>query len=332
MKTFTYTNYLILLIIFIIIKILHGRYTDKLKKEEKINDNELIQKYLLSGQTLDESTKPILWIYIPCNYTSSYCNNTNSQNNTLELNNLYYPYLYLTVKSIISKCSDSFTICLIDDNSFKKLLPTWTINLNTIAQPIKHKVYKLAMMKLLYNYGGLICPISFLCMKDLSMLYEIGIQNNKMFVCETINNNITGSNINSNNFTSSLEFCGAPKQSEIINQIINKLQQIISTDFTQESIFLGEISNLLNSYVANKSINLIDGQLIGIKSMDNNQILIENLISSSYLKLNPNSYGILIPTNDIIKRNKYSWFSKLSHEQLYNSNTIIGKYLLVNNK
>ena len=35
-------------------------------------------------------------------------------------------YQLLTIKSIVDKCSDDFNICIIDDNSFSKIIPQWT--------------------------------------------------------------------------------------------------------------------------------------------------------------------------------------------------------------
>lgn len=49
----------------------------------------------------------------------------------------------------------------------------------------------LGMLKLLDVYGGMTCPISFLCMRDLYEMYSKGTEGDKMFVCETTNRSIT---------------------------------------------------------------------------------------------------------------------------------------------
>jgi hypothetical protein len=85
-------------------------------------------------------------------------------------------------------CDQSFTICIIDDNSFEKLLPGWSIDMSKISNPISENMRKLGLMKLIYKYGGVNCPISFLCLKDLSGLYQKGTRGEKMFLCE--NNDI----------------------------------------------------------------------------------------------------------------------------------------------
>jgi hypothetical protein len=69
---------------------------------------------------------------------------------------------------------------------------------------------------------------------------------------------------------------------------------------------------------------------IGIKTYDDRPILLEDLMSNNYLKIYPNTYGILIPSVELLNRRKYEWFTRMSEKQVLESNTIIGNYLLVN--
>ena len=54
-------------------------------------------------------------------------------------------------------------------------------------------------------------------------------------------------------------------------------------------------------------------------------------MSNNYLKLYQNTYGILIPSEELLSRVKYGWFIRLSPKQVLNSDTIIGNYLLLSN-
>ena len=73
--------------------------------------------------------------------------------------NLNQPYQFLTIESIIKKNQDCH-ICLIDDDSFNNLIPNWTLQLDTIAEPSRDRVRLLAQLKLLYYYGGVFVPSS----------------------------------------------------------------------------------------------------------------------------------------------------------------------------
>jgi hypothetical protein len=52
-------------------------------------------------------------------------------------------------------------------------------------------------------------------------------------------------------------------------------------------------------------------------------------MGNTYINFMPNLYGVYIPEYKLLKRTKFEWFPRLSQEQVLESNTIIGKLLLV---
>ena len=322
MKSFT--NLFILFFVLIVLGILYKKFEDNRIREEKDDNYEAIQNYLLDDVTLAKSKKPILWIHVPYEYNSRNWLSFGSRSSF----NLNQPYLYLSVKSIINQCDKSFTICLIDDNSFQRLIPDWNINMTTISDPILGNMRTLGLMKLLYKYGGLICPISFLCMKDLSGLYSKGTRSNKMFLCETTDRNITSTTFD---YYPSISFCGAPKGCETVKLLCDFIQRIMSHDFTAESVFLGDFNRWCESRIKSGQINMINGIEIGTKTIDEKPIIVDDLLSNNYLDLYKGTYGILIPSDEILKRVSFGWFARLSAKQVLESNTIIGNYLLLSN-
>jgi hypothetical protein len=318
----SYTNLFILFFILIVVGFLYRRFEDKERKEESSDIYESIQKYLLDDDTLAKSKKPIMWLHVPYEYNSRNWLSFGSRS-SFDLNQ---PYLYLTVRSILKHCDDSFTICLIDDNSFKKLIPNWNINMTTISDPILSNMRMLGMMKLLYIYGGMICPISFVCLKNLKELYIKGTRGEKMFVCETIDRNITSTDID---FYPNLSFCGAPKECETVRELCNFIQRTASHDYTADVKFLGEFDKWTKQRIHNKTMNMIDGQEIGTKSIEEKQIVVDDLMSNHYLDLYQGTYGVLIPAEEILNRVKFQWFARMSQKQVLESDTIIGNYLLL---
>jgi len=317
-------NLFILLFILIGVGILYKRFEDKWKSQDTEEEYSMVKKYLLDDVSISKSKKPILWIHIPYEYNSRKWLSFVSRS-SFDLNQ---PYLYLTVKSIINQCSNSFTICIIDDKSFAKLIPGWNIDMSIISSPIIENMRNLGLMKLLYIYGGLICPISFLCMKDLMGLYLEGTTDKKMFLCEVNDKNITSTTYD---FYPSIQFCGAPKENIQVSKLIEFMQRTNSRDFTSESKFLGDFDRWCELRIQKKQINIIDGNKIGIKTVDDTAIKIEDIMSNSYLKLYPGTYGILIPADEILSRVKYQWFARMSAKQVMESDTIIGNYLLLSN-
>ena len=321
MKT-SITYYVMSFIMIVSASILYNWYEEKQLKMKEMNDFTDIQKYLLGDEDLGKSGKPVLWIHIPYEYNSRNWTSFGSRS-SLELNQ---PYLYLTIKSIIMKCDESFKICLIDDASFEKLIPGWNVSMKTISQPILDNMRQLAMMKLLHIYGGVICPCSFLCMRNLIGMYEKGTRNGGMFICENNDRTITSTE---KQFIPDIHFCGAPKKNDAVKDLSHFIQHIISTDSTAESRFVNDIGNWCLNKIKIGEIFLLNGMEIGIKCENSRPIKIEELMSSNYLDLYAETFGILIPAQDILMRRQYEWFARLSEKQVLESDTIISKHILI---
>ena len=320
MKSFT--NLIILFLILIVVGFLYRRFEDKRVKEAECDTTEAIQKYLLDGVTLGKSKKPILWIHVPYEYNSRQWLSFGSRSSF----NLNQPYLYLTVRSIIKHCDESFTICIIDDASFKRLIPGWNVNMTSISDPILSNMRMLGMMKLLHIYGGMFCPLSFVCLKDLHSLYVKGTRGDKMFVCETVDRNVSSTDID---FYPNLSFCGAPKECETVRELCNFIQRTSSHDYTADVKFLGDFDKWSKQRIESGKINLIEGVEIGTKTVEEKQVIIDDLMSNHYLDLYQGTYGVLIPSDEILSRIKFEWFARLSPKQVLESDTIIGNYILL---
>uniref|UniRef100_A0A6C0EVW7 Uncharacterized protein n=1 Tax=viral metagenome TaxID=1070528 RepID=A0A6C0EVW7_9ZZZZ len=317
-------NLILPIVLLAAIVFLYNRYSDKLERENNTENYGAIHKYLLTDPSLVDSKnkKPIIWIPIKYEYNSRDWLSFGSRSST----NLNQPYMYLTVRSIINQCEDSFHICLIDDSSFEKLLPNWSINMKTISSPVLDYIRQLGMAKILYMYGGIICPPSFLCMQNLSEMYRIGTANHKMFICENIDRNITST---TKEFYPDVRFMGAQKENHIVEQLIAFMERTISSDYTSQAEFLGEINRWTEARVRKQKINLIEGKMIGVKTMDDTPILIDHLLSNQYIDLYPKTYGIYIPADEILSRRHYEWFARLSPKQVLESKVILSKYILL---
>jgi hypothetical protein len=315
-------NYIILFVILISLGILYQKYLEKQSTIAAFDDYGEVKKYLLKDKSLDKSKKPILWIHIPHEYNSRNWLSFGSRSST-ELNQ---PYLYLTVKSIIKNCDQSFKIVLIDDDSFEKLIPKWNVNMALLADPIKGYVRQLAMAKLIYTYGGLNVPISFLCFRDLITLYNKGTNDDSMFVCENSDMNITGTN---KLFYPNANFMGAKKDNDTVKDFINFMERTISTDYTAEAKFLGEFDGWCNSKITKGKMRLITGTDVGTKTVDDEAVTVETLLSDDYIHFYGKMYGIWIPASMILKRRHYEWFARMSPDQIFQSQFILAKYIVL---
>ena len=308
-------------------------YGDKLKKYFNLTEgdtdkeHELIKKYLLNDSPLYGFNKPKIWIHTKYEINARKWRDFYSRN-TYDLNQ---PYIHLTIKSIVNHCSKDFHICLIDDDTFRKLLPTWDIDLCSIAEPLKSQYRQLGIAQLIYYYGGLTVPNSFLCKRNLFELYEEGTQGNKPFVCENVNRTLNLQHqINGNKmlFIPDTFFMGAKKNDPVLLEYIDYLKTRASTGhISNEPEFLGDTSIGCVGSINLGKMNLIGGEYIGVKTTKRKPILIEDLLEDNYLDVNPKTYGIYIPQDEILKRPKYQWFAVLSTEELLKSDLFIAKHI-----
>jgi hypothetical protein len=309
--------------------LLVGYFGNQIKSAftDKNDENELIRKYLLNDSPLYGYVRPKLWIHSKYEINARRWKSFQSRNTT----DLNQPYIHLTVKTIMDHCGDDFNVCLIDDESFSKLIPGWDIDISKTAEPMKSHYRELGMIELLYIYGGMTIPNSFVCLRNLKSLYDMGIQGEKPFVAEGINrymNLVT--NGNRRVFTPTTEIMGAKKHSEGMRKMADYLKnRNQDPHFSSEQEFLGNTSEWCLREIQSGSINLIGGEFVGIKGTKGTPILLEDLMEEKFLDICPKrNYGILIPREDILSRVKYQWFAYMSSTELLKTNLIIVKYLL----
>jgi hypothetical protein len=206
------------------------------------------------------------------------------------------------------------------------LIPGWTVDFGKLSDPVLSNMRQLAMGNLIYNYGGMCVPISFLCFKDLIHLYNKGTHSNSMFVCENVSSSVSAT---STLFYPDTNFMGAGKNNHQMNAYIEFMQELISRDYTAQSEFLGNFDKWANKKIQQHKIRLIPGTDVGTKTLDDEPILVDNLLSEDYIHFYAQMYGIWIPAVNILKRTKYEWFARMSYDQIFKSNFILAKYFVL---
>ena len=76
-------------------------------------------------------------------------------------------------------------------------------------------------------------------------------------------------------------------------------------------------------------MNLVGGEVIGVKTKKRQPILLENLIEEDYLDLSPHCVGIAIPDEDVLARTKYQWFAAMDVQSILEGGFILSKYAKV---
>ena len=262
------------------------------KREEDMldsRDHQAIVRDYLMGEKLDRG-KPFLWVHASGEINAR---NLASQNTT----DLNQPYMFVTMKSIADKCK-SFNVCLVNDDSFRTLIPDWTTDLSELGNPLKERKRAEGMTSLLYYYGGMVVPASTLCFRDLISLYggDFAVQLP-----------------NRGGFKADARFMGGKRRSEKLRQLLE-----VQRAATNATDFAGSVSDWLDA-----NVQVVDGKRVGVKNVDGGRIEIQDLLGKTPLRVAADA--IYIPADEILARPAYGWFVRLSPKEFMSSDIAISK-------
>ncbi len=314
-------RYIATFVVLTVLGVLYERYKLKYQSDAELSKYDLIKKYLLNGSD-NLGGKPLLWIHAEHNVNARNWSSFYSRSN-IKLNQ---PYLLSCLETIVKHCGDSFNICLIDDNSFSRLVPNWDISIRKLANPIREHVRSLAMAKLLYPYGGLTIPNSMIVLKDLKPLYDNGIRGSGCFVGELLpRSDVTA-------YTTMFpdhNIMGCTKNCPVIRSYVSYLELLNSRDYTNEVDFCGDINRYLYKQTLNGHMNKVSGCYFGAKDTSDNVVTLERLMGTTYVDFDQNIVGIYLPASELLSRTKYGWFVRQSQSQLKMCPAVAGKWLLI---
>jgi hypothetical protein len=312
-------------LLFFLVVMIIGYFVSKFREYEQVHETnkemKLIQSLLLNQSPLFEKNKPILWIHTKYERNARKWTHFYSRTTT----DLNIPYIHLTVRTMIHHCGNDFNICLIDDTTFSKLIPSWHIDMNTIPEPMKTRARTYGFAQLLYHYGGMIVPNSFVCLHSLLPLFEEFTNNHQPFVVEMTNHTTLQYHHRQLQCIPTTLFMGVKhKNNETIQSLMEIIkEQLQHTHFQMEDEFSGYISQWCFTSIANNLLNLVNGKYIGTKYANDHMIPIEDLFSSHPFIIDTDAYGIWIPEDIVLLRTKYKWFVYLSQEEILQSSSSI---------
>lgn len=299
--------------VFSILGIFYNRYKENDKNKLIKRDDDIIQQYLL--EDTPSGPEPIIWIHVPNEMNSRKWASWGSRNT----NHLNQPYLYLCIRSIINKSQGKFRVCIIDDTTFNKVLPHWNIDLNAMSEPSRSHTRQSLMMQLLYTYGGLSVPLSYIALRNMDELYTECLSDKDCFIGTCVSDYLNTDNIMYNPM-----FMGSLKESQTMKDLIETYNQIVSKDASKGSDMDGLFKNCIHTLVKAGNMHCINPSRIGVTDHDKRVMYIDNLMKApDLIKLDPNAHGLYVPYKDLLKRSNFNWYSVIPvHDVLYVNNLI----------
>jgi hypothetical protein len=118
---------------------------------------------------------------------------------------------------------------------------------------------------------------------------------------------------------------GCAKKNENMKELCNYMETVISTDNTNETDFIGNLDRFIFKLMNRHAIHKIPGNLMGTKTVKGDIIIIDDLLGNSKIEFDKEAFGIYLPSDEILKRQKYGWFGRSNKVQILSSNTNVGK-------
>lgn len=298
----------------------------KISGEDPEAEYAMVKQYLLNDSVLFGNNKPKIWIHSKYEVNSRKWRDFGSRNTT----DLNQPYMHLTIQSIIHHCSQEFHILLIDDDSFSKLLDDWTVDVANMPEPQKTHWRQYGIAKLIWKYGGMTIPNSFVCLKSLKKYWLTGIESGKPFVSEMPNH--TARTWLKTRFIPDIHFmgCGKTKSEEMgeFLEFLHKRCMSMKHASSVEGDFHGDVQNWLAIAHKREIFEVLPGELVGVKTaLKREPILLEDWMGEKPVNLSVDCCGIYIPEDEILKRPKYQWFAALNTLEILQSNMILSMYI-----
>ena len=311
-------------LLIMLIGFIYNKYKKTIEVKEQYDDGELINKYLLNDSSITKNNKPILWVHIEFDKNARSWESFGARTSE----NLNQQYQYLTIRNIIGHCGESFNVCLIDDEAFAKIIPEWRTRVEHLPRPLRSHIRDLAIATILHIYGGFILPSSFICFHNLRSLYDAHLDAANVVMGEL---RTMSSLAAEKQYSPSTKIMGCRKFDPVMKEYMEFLMEINNRDQTQDMDFTGEGTRwwLAKQMTTPKALSVIPAEELGVKTTTNKPVLLEELMADHDLPLSPTIAGLYIPEQEILRRSKFQWFARLSPKQVLESNTLVGKYLLV---
>lgn len=258
------------------------------EKHEKKDEFELISKFL-KPDNYQLNKKPCIWIH--------------------SRGELHIPYVRCCIDCVKKYNEEFFTIHVINDESFNEFIPFWKTDKNRRNVSFD-RMY--GMTLLLYLYGGIVVPHTFLCMKTLQFVYKDCLQSTLPFLFENNNvfDNKTNGPLHYLLYVPDITFIGSMQKNAVINDMLHYMTG------KPDYFFTGDIHYwCLKQRKENKMV-IIDGSMIGAKDHLRKQMTVDDWMAQEQITVVDECLGIYIPSERLVKRMQYNYFLSLEIEEI----------------
>ena len=270
--------------------------------------NDILRRYTFKNSNLN-STKPNLWIHLTVNKNLPFPGPSSLAgapiNEPFSFKNV--PALErLCAGSVIDHNKNDFNIILFTDNDLPLLLPGWNVNLAAIPEAGRCVVRQIAKLRLVYYYGGLICPSTFAATAPFASVLSTSSLRSKSKIT-AFEMPLAGANVGPaaqrSVLAPSSKFLYSRELNPNVRQIIDALSVKTGTE-AQVSAFKDLAADVMMQLTKEKKVRAISGKVIGTADVDGNSVTVAESING--FQRAPESIGIYVPIR-VFEVREYGW-------------------------
>jgi len=266
---------------------------------------DVLQSRMLRQVNLDTS-KPKLWMHLSTDPSIPFPNGTELTSPDFGATPLdKVPSIEkLCAYSVIAYNSKNFNIVLLTDDDLPLLLPGWSTNLKAIPEAAQQQARDVAMLRVLYYYGGFLVPSTYGATAPLSnVLSSPSLLPNDMvaaFEAPVIDAAMKRA------FAPSVRFMYSAPLNKTLRRLVDELTVHTGTE-AQVAAFHDAGAKAMDRLVQEGKVRVWSGKLVGTQDVDGNAVSLSEAING--FKRVPDSVGVWIPAR-LFEIRKYGWMMR----------------------
>jgi hypothetical protein len=298
----------IYLVLFIVLFVFLNYHYYKQKRrdyiEEKKKEELSLESFFYHPDLLSKSKRRKIWVYLPLEKNARVWENFGSRTST----RIHLSILNLCVKSMIDWCAQSYDIILFTDEDMGDILKT-SVDLSTLSGDVLERHRRLYLLEILHEYGGVLMPPTIYFRNNL----KTQDVHDRWYVCDTVN---TGQSCSCKRVPSPV-LMGAPPKDPQLREYI-------------DSLYKDEKEEFQENYFIKHNIFVLDGTIFGTKDKNSNNVTLDDLMSNQKIEIPEYNIGLYMPYEELLTRNYYKWYCKMSERQALNARCAFSYYMIEN--
>jgi hypothetical protein len=296
----------IVLFIVLFVFLNYNYYKEKRRQhiEEKRQEELNLDNFFYHADLLKSKRRKI-WIYLPTEKNSRLWESFGSRTST----HLNLSLINICIKSVIDWCSQSYDIILFTDDDINEILKT-KMDLSLLSGDVLEKHRYLNTLEILYEYGGILLPPTLYLRNNIKHQDAM----DRFYVCDMVNTN----NSSMSRRQPSSVIMGAPTKDPQLREYIDFVNSQGKEEFEE-------------NYFKDKEVFILDGSIFGTKTKDKKDVTLDDLMSNKKLKFPEYNVGLYMPCRELLDRNFYKWYCKMSEKQVLSTHCAFSYYILENN-